>query len=78
MRRRIAANHSNYRGFHPSAVIYEAIVSRTPRMFMVWGMPQTRLKVVLPERVGADFEALKATLRVKNNEVMLKLLLTQG
>nr|MDO8084645.1 hypothetical protein [Candidatus Sigynarchaeum springense]MDO8116115.1 hypothetical protein [Candidatus Sigynarchaeota archaeon] len=56
-------------------VMYEALVTSGTRISGSWGMPQTQLKVVLPERVGADFRALKATLRLKNNEAMLELLL---
>ena len=40
-------------------------------------MSHTQLEVVLPERVGAIFKALKAILRIKNNKVMLELLLVR-
>ncbi len=55
--------------------MYEALVTSRTHISGAWGMPQTQLKIVLPERIGADFKALKATLRVKNNEAMLELLL---
>ncbi|MBN2153135.1 MAG: hypothetical protein JW839_16905 [Candidatus Lokiarchaeota archaeon] len=42
-------------------VMYEALVTSGTRISSSWGMSQTQLKVVLPERVGADFRTLKAT-----------------